>query len=170
MRYATNAIIPVQSLFVDITNTPITNGDARVTIRRVSDDRYFDGVSAFAPAVTLIAMAKVDGTDLISPGWWEFNFNTNGFAEDTYIFTVTDANGFAQNTPQTKSEVVSDALARAIEAAAAGGVGRAVYNAAASTLTLYKWDDPATILIVFNAKNPQGDPAGSGEIFEKIPV
>ena len=167
MRYATNATIPIQARLEDNLKVPITTAAGRVTIRRLSDDKYFNGAT-FDAAPTLLVMTEISEAN--SPGWWEFNFNTNGFPDDTYIFTVTDNNSLAANTPQIGESIVGDALTKAIEAAAAGGVGRVVYNAVTSQIKLYKWDDPAAVLFTFNTKDSNGNPSLNQPIFEKVSV
>lgn len=167
-RYATGAIVGIETLFQDQLNNPIITADGKITARRLSDDQYAQDAAgaSFAAAPLLLPMTRVGDTD--SPGWWKFDFDTSLLAADSYVFTITDANSNAKNVPQTAKAIVGDGLVQAIEAAAASGVGRVVYNDTTSQISLYKFDDPTTVLFTFNCKDKNGAPAVFEAIFEKV--
>ena len=98
MRYALNETISIQAIFEDQFKVPITTATGKLTIRRLSDDKYFDGVSTWSATLVLIDMVKV--SDANAPGWWRFLFNTTGMAKETFITTVTDGSANAKNVPQ----------------------------------------------------------------------
>lgn len=169
VRYATGAVIGIETNFQDATNTPIITADGKVKVRRLSDDLYADDASgvSWSAAGALLSMTKIDDTN--SAGWWKFDFDTSALSADDYIFTVTDANTNAANTPQHAKAIVGDYLSRLVEASG-HGEGKVVYNPLTSVLTVYKLDDPATVSKTWNCKDKDGNPAGSGEIYQKIPV
>jgi len=172
MRYATGSVIGIETLFLDQLKVPIITADGKITVRRLSDDLYFDGtftagVPNFIATPTLLSMSKVGDAD--SPGWWKFDFDTSKLSSDDYVFTITDANALAKNVPQLSKAIVGDLLALAIESGAAGAVGKVVYNEETSILDLYEWDDSTTIFKSFDMKDINGSPAGTLPFFQKIP-
>ena len=165
-RYLLNENIKFQVIFVDVNNSPIITADGKITIRRLSDDLYFDGISSFSASPTLIQMIKV--SDVNSPGWWKFNFDTDGLPSDTYIATVTDANSLGVNAPLIGESIVDDSLANAIEIAGAAAIGKATYNSTTSKLTLLSHIDQR-VLATLDIKDSLGNPAGNNPWLEKIP-
>ena len=166
--YPLNDTVTILSIFRDQDKLPITTADGKVTIQRVADGLYWDGDS-FETAATLLQMVKVGDGDTNSPGRWQYDFDTDGQDAALYLIVVTDGNSLAVNVPQQNDANVGDGIALMIEYASAGGVARGKYDATASTFTLYRSDDPTTILQVFDVKDAAGDPAGSGSRFEMVP-
>lgn len=101
MDFNVNAIIPIESFFVNNLNAFIITADGKLTIRETINNQYYNG-SGFQATPFLLSMTRVSDTN--SPGWWSFDFDTDGFAANTYVFTVTDGNNNAANTPQTLTQ------------------------------------------------------------------
>jgi hypothetical protein len=165
--YALNETIRIEAIFRDISKNPITTADGRVTIRRHSDDLYFNG-SAWQAAPFDLVMTKLGHVN--HPGIWEYNFNTNTMDADVYTMSATDNNALAKNVPQVGESSVGSKLAEATERGAAGAIGKVVYNELTSELTLYAWDDDTKVVKVFNCKDSQGNASGKGVIYEKLPI
>ena len=100
-RIQSGATEPIEIIVVDTANAPITGlSDVAVTIRRVSDDRFFDWTSnafSVAPAQLTQTLSEVSAAN--DPGRYALNttphlagFNTsaitNAVADDTYALTV----------------------------------------------------------------------------------
>ena len=166
VRYANKETIDVFTIFRDTDKVEITNATGEIAILRTSNNEYWDGDS-WETAPTQLSMTEVSEAN--SPGLWKFSFDTSTFSPDSYLFFITDASGNAANSPQDASAIVGDALVVIAEQSAAGVMGRVVYDSSASTITLYKFDDPNTILQVFDAEDVTSNPASVNRMFEKIP-
>jgi hypothetical protein len=51
-----------------------------------------------------------------------------------------------------------------------GTIGKAMYDESVSRLLLYRWDNDTTLLYSFDAKDVDGNAAGTNPLFEKVPV
>jgi len=166
VKYARNARVEVEARMRDENGAFVTTSLMQTTVQRTSDFNYWDGDS-FETAPTQLSMTKI--SDANSPGLWQFLFPTTGFNADTYLFDITDASVAkdAVNVPLQHVAIVGDMLAMFQEWAAAGAIGKAVYNSTTSVLTLTFVNGTDTLS--FDMKDSVGNPAASSPFFEKIP-
>jgi len=168
--YPLNEIVKIRAIFLK-NNVEITNAIGKLTIQRLSDEKYFDPTllpaDPWATPAFSISMVEVD--EVNSPGRWKFDFDTTGFAKDTYLSVANDSAGEADNVPLGGESIVGEGLAEATELAAAGAVGKAEYSSVTSETKLSNWQDPSTIVKTFDNQLENGDPSGTGEPSKKLP-
>jgi hypothetical protein len=170
VKFANKLPVDVQHIFRDDSKQTIITAIGQTTIQRTSDKKYWNetlllGVGDWQDAQHQNVMTKVGDTN--SPGMWEYILVTATFSPDSYIFIITDSASKAANVPATFTGIVGDMLALFQEWAAAGAIGKAVYNAGTSVLTLTFVNGTDTLL--FDMKDAVGNPAESAAFFQKVP-
>lgn len=114
----------IESLFVDELEQPIVSANPILSIRRQSDNKYYDGVS-FTSVFSKLTMDEIDSVN--QPGQYQFTFNTQGFNQNTYEMTSILTG--SMNQPQIGELVVGgfvDNLNKPISAIGDGGGGTTV--------------------------------------------
>jgi len=168
--YPLDETISIRVLFLK-NRLPITNAIGNLTIQRLTDNLYFNPTLLPADpwqiAPFSILMNEISETN--SPGRWNFDFNTTGFVQDTYLFVVDDSAAQADNTPLGGEAIVGEGLAEATEFAASGAVGKAEYNSTTSETKLSSWQDPNKVVKTFDNQLENGDPAETDQPAKKIP-
>lgn len=170
--YPLNDTVKVIAIFRNQAKVPITTANGKVTIQRLSDGFYWNGAS-FALAATLLQMVKVGDGDTNSAGKWEYDYVSTSIPADDYLIEVTDGNSLAYNVPQVGEVTIGKGIIALVEIAAAGGKAYGDYDQTASTLTIYRYDDPTgvgTPLAVFDITDENGAPSGlNGRHFKMVP-
>lgn len=111
----------IELLLLNSSNVEVTGATATIKIRRISDDKYWNG-SGFQVSSTTIGMTELDSSE--DPGIYYYDFNTSGLDDDTYMI-VMDANT-GSNIPQTSEIKVGgyvDFIDKAISQVSGGGGG-----------------------------------------------
>lgn len=102
----------IRSLFIDEDDTPITGASPIITIKRNSDDFYYDfndkTFKAAGWTTRLGTMTEFDAT--LDPGLYEYDFDIPASGDSYFVKTLLSA---ASNNLQTE-EIVSDGWVDAI--------------------------------------------------------
>ncbi len=107
-RFLEGATIPYEAYFVDANGDGITTAAGKISIRRKSNNQYWNGAT-WQAANFQLTMTKVG--DANSPGFWEFDFDsTVGDAVDDYVALMSDSSGNAVNRPDPRFDFVGGYL------------------------------------------------------------
>lgn len=96
VRIQTGDAERIHALILDADNAPVTGATVTATIRRKSDNKYYDGSGGFQPTATAIPLLEVSASE--SPGEYDYEFVTAGLEADTYYVRVEASSGI--NVPQ----------------------------------------------------------------------
>ena len=94
-RFKTGQTIPYEGRFEDGSGNGITDADAVISIRRTSNDEYWNGATW---QVAFVTNAMTEVSEAQSPGFWRFDFDSSvGNAIDNYVAEMLDTSGNAAN-------------------------------------------------------------------------
>lgn len=94
-RFKVGQTIPYEGRFEDGSGNGITDADGVISIRRTSNDEYWNGATWQVAFVTN-AMAEVSEAN--APGFWRFDFDSSvGEPVDNYIAEMLDTSGNSSN-------------------------------------------------------------------------
>jgi len=155
-----------QALFT-LAGVPVTDADGKIIIRRIDDNLFFDGVSAYQAAPVSIQMIKAGG-DVNNPGWWGYTPPVS-LEPGTYVPTATDANSNSDSGDVFGEVIIDDDFAKSVEFAADGAIGQADYDGTGSIIKLYSWRRIAEF-ISFACKDKDGLAAQLKAIFNKTKI
>lgn len=100
----------IRSLFLDNLNVGITGQAPNITIRRNSDDFYWDfddnTFKASGWTTRVGSMSETDATT--EPGLYQYSFDMGGLDADTYYVKTTLTGANASNTPQTNEIITGE--------------------------------------------------------------
>jgi len=151
----------IQILAINSSNAGLTGLTVTLTIKRASDNYFWNG-SAFQSGAVTVAMSAIDATNL--PGVYEYDFNMSGLSEDRYSLYSTTS-GAAVNKPWSgtintglndisTADIAAISTAGASEATIAGDVSLAkkmLYNnkVKSGQLVEVKENDASTELVTY---------------------
>jgi len=98
------SLIDLQILFVDPPGDGVTTATGVLYVFRQSDKQYYTGSAWQVARSSSTGFAKMGDTN--HPGWWEYTLDTDGWANDEYIFEVRDTSGNAVNVIETATVLV----------------------------------------------------------------
>lgn len=95
-RYQTNATVPLFVLAADSSQVGVTGATVTLTLKRLSDGKFWTG-AVFQAAAATVSMTEVDATNL--PGVYRYDFVSRGLAADSYLWTATSSTATVVTDP-----------------------------------------------------------------------
>lgn len=170
-RYLLNATPEERVQFIDDDGATVITANGKSTVQRSSDNFYNNPAllpaDPWQAAVAQLDMTKV--SDVNSPGWWTFIFDSTGFAADEYTVVSFDISGNSRVGTFQSQYSIGDSFSKAVNHSASSAVGKTVYSDITSKMTQSDWQDDSVVDAVHDMKKSDGNAAGAEGWNEKIP-